>query len=229
MPIRAEIYNVMLSSPSDMQKERGKISRTITSWNQKLGLKYQVFFQVFRYEKDILPRITGKDGQTVINDLLCKKSDIAIAFFGKKLGTPTKHYPSGTVEEIAIHLEQEKPVYLFFAKNQDVDITDEYQRLLNYQQEMKAKGIYGEFSSLKELSDKVEKILESIATEVRYKELCSSDFYSKNSSLIDAMWAEIDAREAFLQHQIDRLAEANLQNSLLVAETRNKIRTVSEV
>lgn len=226
LSVSAEIYYIMIASPSDMQEARKKVAETIDSWNQELGFERRLFFRVLRWEEDVVPEVTGKDGQTNINEQLCDKSDIVLALFGKKLGTPTKCYPSGTVEEIEVHIKQGKLAYVLFAENKGIDVTSE---LSVFRKQMENRCCCRDFKSLEELQNNVIKILKHIATKVRDEEIRNSDLYSKNSSLIDVMWAEMDAREAFLQYQIDQLAKASIQNSLLVAETRENNRTVSEV
>ena len=55
----------------------------------------------------------GKDAQDHLDDTLIRDADICLAFYYKKLGTPTKHYKSGTDEEINLMNELGKPVSVF--------------------------------------------------------------------------------------------------------------------
>lgn len=226
MSVPAEIRYIMIASPSDVREAREKVAEAIALWNQKFGFECQLFFRALRWEEDVVPEVTGKDGQTNINEQLCDKSDVVIALFGKKLGTPTKCYPSGTVEEIEVHIKQEKSAYVLFAENKGVDVTDE---LSVFRKQMENRCCCKDFKSLEELQNAVMNILQHIATKVRDEKIHNSDLYSNNSSLIDTVWTEMGIREAFLQDQIDQLAKASIQNSLLVAETRANNRTVSEV
>ena len=52
-----------------------------------------------KWEDDAAPYM-GRHPQTTINKQMCDKSDLLIALFKTKLGTPTEQFESGTVEEI---------------------------------------------------------------------------------------------------------------------------------
>lgn len=57
----------------------------------------------------------GDRPQAIINKQLLEQSDLLVAVFWTRLGSPTGATNSGTVEEIEEHLAAKKPTMLYFS------------------------------------------------------------------------------------------------------------------
>ena len=84
-------------------------------WNSANSRSQSVSLQALRWELDAVPS-TGDGPQQTINKQLVETSDILIAVFWTRLGTPTDVAPSGTAEEIEYFRGQGKPVLLYFSE-----------------------------------------------------------------------------------------------------------------
>lgn len=133
MAFEAKVYYVMIASPGDVSEERKQIIDLLMEWNRENSERFQIVLLPLRWEEDSAPYM-GRTPQETINKQMCDKSDLLIALFKTKLGTPIDGYESGTAEEIEYHREQGKPVMLYFYDGTlpgDVDL-EEVQRLRDY-------------------------------------------------------------------------------------------------
>lgn len=74
-------YNVMIGSLSDVQ-ERRLVGHILAKWNHKQGEeKRLVFFPPHK----------------ILNQQICERSDMIVALFWTRLGSPTDEYDSGTI------------------------------------------------------------------------------------------------------------------------------------
>lgn len=108
------MLNIMISHPSDVKDEVQCAKNVIQRWNSSHATSRQIVLVPKHWEDDTYSSF-GDSGQDIINKQLIDESDIVIAIFRHKLGTPTKHYDSGTVEEIFEALKLKKQVFVFFS------------------------------------------------------------------------------------------------------------------
>ncbi|TKT73253.1 hypothetical protein YH63_018510 [Afipia massiliensis] len=91
-------YRLVIASPSDVFEERKAVFEAIAELNMQLeGSNISV--RAIGWEESVSPGI-GTEPQAVINKQLFQSYDMLIAVFGAKLGTPTKSFRSGSIEEI---------------------------------------------------------------------------------------------------------------------------------
>lgn len=114
MSYQAEVFNVLIASPSDVATEREEVERAIYEWNRRYSAQLNVVLLPRRWEKDVVPAYRGADPQQIINEQITQKCHILIGIFWTKLGTATLNHSSGTLEEINLFIEAEKDVLLFF-------------------------------------------------------------------------------------------------------------------
>lgn len=148
MPTNVRVYRIMIASPSDVTEERNIIKEAMEYWNYRYGLEYQIMFIPLRWEYDSYPAM-GENPQALLDKQLCDRSDMLVAIFWSKLGTPTTSFPSGTVEEIHEHEDKGKPVFLYFNKAplpQDHDF-DQFGKLREFKAEIKGKASYYEYDN----------------------------------------------------------------------------------
>ena len=99
MPFKAEIYRVLIASPSDLAEERQAATDAINEWNSQHAVAESVVLLPVKWETHATPR-SGVGPQEAINEELIHASDILVGMFWTRFGTSTGIAESGTVEEI---------------------------------------------------------------------------------------------------------------------------------
>ena len=140
---------IAVASPGDVQEEREAVRRAFTSWNdanQHATLHPKMW-------EFAVPEL-GKHPQHILNKKIIDSSDLLIAIFWSKLGTPTPTASSGTVEEIREFIEKKgaQRVMLYFCKRSlpyDID-PDELIRLNEFNAQMRTKGLFHQYTTVDE-------------------------------------------------------------------------------
>ena len=105
--------NVLLSCPSDVFANFSQeIYQAVSEVNYYIERILDTHIELLHYSSSSYSQV-GKSPQDHLDDTLIINSDVCIAFYYKKIGTPTKKYRSGTDEEIHIMKDQGKHVSLF--------------------------------------------------------------------------------------------------------------------
>ena len=158
MPYTVTAYNVMIGSPSDVQ-ERKLVENILAKWNHKHGEEKKLVFLPLKWEDDSYPDAAGRPPQKILNQQICERSDMLIAIFWTKLGSPTDEYDSGTIEEINVHMNEGKQVFIYFCEKEIPEGTDEeqYKKLKKYRTdlEMSQSVFYSTYLSEQDLEDKL--------------------------------------------------------------------------
>lgn len=161
MAYTATVLRVMIASPSDVPDARDAVEHAVYGWNEANARAKRVVLQPWRWESSAVP-VLGGHPQTLINSQGVDESDIVIAIFGSRLGSPTPEAVSGTVSEIERALKQDKPVHLYFSVAplpRDVD-TAQLDGLRAFRAEVEGRGLLGEFTNLSQLEHEVWKAIE---------------------------------------------------------------------
>lgn len=116
MPRQATVYRVFIASPSGLAEERQAVRNVFYKWNvsSSSSTNKSIVFEPVLWEEDVHPEF-GRS-QSVVNEQLVESSDLMIAIFWNRLGTPTGNFKSGTIEEIDHFLEEEKPSMIYFSE-----------------------------------------------------------------------------------------------------------------
>jgi hypothetical protein len=157
MSFNAKAIQIMIASPSDVPEERRTIVEAIYSWNNMNARSMGVVLLPVRWETHATPGL-GDRGQALINKQCLNDSDIIIAVFGNRLGTPTGQFESGTVEEIHTALELKKEVMIYFpsekrpltraeARSGEIQKVEAYKATVT--------GLYWEYDDCKHLKEEV--------------------------------------------------------------------------
>ncbi|PTT63575.1 hypothetical protein [Stenotrophomonas sp. HMWF003] len=159
MSFPAKVYRILIGSPSDVAEERKIVPEALFEWNVKNSFDKKTAFLPTKWETDVVPIMGGRP-QELINKQIVVSSDILIAVFGLRLGSPTGEARSGTVEEIQTFMQLGKPVLVYFS-NKPVS-PDELKRnagqlqdLWSFKDECMRNGLIGEYSSTNELKEKI--------------------------------------------------------------------------
>ncbi len=112
MPYDAKVYQVMIASPNDVDRERQIAAEIVLEWNIANSQRAGVVLLPASWETHAAPRM-GDRPQAIINKQVLEASDLLIGVFWTRIGTPTGEAISGTVEEIEDHIKAGKPVMLY--------------------------------------------------------------------------------------------------------------------
>ena len=155
----ARILQVLVTSPSDVPKTMtDSVIHSIEKWNRLNSEAKKIFLKPVRWETDVYSILNNEEPQKNINTQIVSDSDILIGVFWTRIGTPTKEYESGSVEEIEKHIRQGKPALLYFLEKSlpmkmlnDDDIKQQYDKLQSFKRKWSKKGIYKDIGTNKNI------------------------------------------------------------------------------
>src|SRR5690242_18268481 len=114
MPRSIQEYRCLLISPADLTNEREAVKNLIARWNAEIGGLFSTRIEAVGWELDAVPDAAAP-AQTVLNRQIVDSADFGIALFWTRLGTPTQHGRSGSVEEIERLLAKNARVLVYFS------------------------------------------------------------------------------------------------------------------
>jgi hypothetical protein len=155
-------YGIFMGGPSDIEKEKELTRNIIQEWNIGHSKGLGIILEAISWDSHVTPDM-GNPPQTIINKQI-DDCDIAICFFGTRLGTPTSREISGTVEEIKKFTDENKPVLIYFSKMdipQDTFDPDQFQELKKFKEECKNQGVLREYKDLDDLKGLLRKHIPS--------------------------------------------------------------------
>lgn len=165
---QATVLEVFIASPSDTGEQREAIHDAVVRWNETESRHLGVVLLPVMWETHTRPDLSDAP-QPVINKQVVDDSDVVIATFWTKLGTPTQDGESGTIEEIERAREAGKPVLLYFC-DMPVSLleadTTAIDALKDYKSRISTEGLYSSYTSTRELSDKVRRDLGRLVHEM---------------------------------------------------------------
>ena len=88
MSYSATIFQIMIASPSDVNKERQIAREVINDWNLKNTEDKKIVLLPIGWETHSAP-VLGDRPQEIINKQILDKCDILIGIFWTRIGTPT--------------------------------------------------------------------------------------------------------------------------------------------
>ena len=157
MPYKAKVFKVIIASPGDVATERTLIRSVIHEWNAVHSEKEDIVILPIGWESHSSPSMADRP-QAIINKQVLADSDLLIAVFWTRLGSPTGKAPSGTVEEIEEHVKAGKPAMLYFSSAPVVPESidqKQYQALLEFKEQLRSQGLFETYGSLSEFKDKL--------------------------------------------------------------------------
>jgi hypothetical protein len=152
-----DIIEVFISSPADVVQERKIIHNLIEEWNIINTRRKKQILRPISWEKDLYSSF-GESAQSIINRQILDEADILIGIFNARLGTPTKDYNSGSVEERIRHVDKNKPAMLYFS-NENIDRNsfdiEQFNKLNEFKNWCKDKSVFFEYKDMNDFSNKV--------------------------------------------------------------------------
>lgn len=161
MPYSATVFHVLIASPSDVPTERAAIAEGLHDWNALNSHATGYVLLPVKWESHSAPAM-GDRPQAIINEQVVRNCDMLIGAFWTRLGSPTGVEESGTVEEIRWFLKQNKPVMLYYSRQQ-VDLenidTQQLEKLKEFKKSIRDKGIQDQYASIDDLKQKLSRHL----------------------------------------------------------------------
>ena len=168
--LQGRLLRIMIGAPGDLAAEVDIVREEIEHWNNQHAQAERIFLLFQHWRTNSHPRL-GDSGQETINKQLVRNSDLLIAMFRSRLGTPTENAPSGTAEEIKEIHNAGKSVKVYFGPNiidQDSPGSElantESRRLKVFKEDLEKAGLRG---SYKNLDDFRKQITSHLYMEVR--------------------------------------------------------------
>lgn len=154
MAYNATVYRVMIASPSDVALERDFARQVLFEWNIHAAAIHHVVLLPVMWETHAAPEY-GDRPQSFVNKQLLKDSDLLVALFWTRLGTPTGVAESGTVEEIEEFAKSGRRVMIYFGTAQSSDASpDELSRLSEFRTRIQNIAYTSEFDTSRQFKDK---------------------------------------------------------------------------
>lgn len=161
MAFIANVYQVLIASPSDVSEERKIITEVIHTWNENNAAHYKVVLIPVKWETHSAPEL-GDRPQAIINKQLVEFCDILVGAFWTRLGTDTGVAESGSAEEIEEFRNKNKPVMLYFSSApvvpESLDI-EQYSKLRTYKEKLMKEGLLESYTSLSDFRGKLDRQL----------------------------------------------------------------------
>lgn len=174
MSYKAEVYNVMLASPSDVNDERQIARDIIHDWNNIHAKTRKIVLLPISWEYNVAPSM-GDRPQAIINEKILKHADILVGIFWTRIGTPTGKAVSGSVEEIEEHIKSGRPAMLYFSNQPvlpDSIEPEQYASVKNLKRKYQSNGITNDFGSIDDFRTKFQR---QIAIHLNEPEYLTSD------------------------------------------------------
>jgi hypothetical protein len=115
----SRLIKIFLATPNDLKEERAALEALVKDINDVLTYlapEQRLSVELLRYETHAFPDVG--QAQEVINRQIPLDYDVLIGAMWRRCGTPTKEYPSGTIEEFwRAYRHREKngsPVIMFY-------------------------------------------------------------------------------------------------------------------
>ena len=144
----ANVYRIMIGCPGDIQSEVQLAKNVITRWTSLHAEQNSTVLIPINWDTNSYPE-HGAHPQKILNSQLANKSDMLVAVFGTRVGSPTDTSLSGTIEEIEEHVKAGKPVMLFFRQLNDISKTSsaDLARLESFKNSVRDKALYREYKT----------------------------------------------------------------------------------
>ena len=155
---RATIIKVLISSPSDVEEECAAVDSAIHRWNSLHAENFGKVLLPVRWKTHSRPEM-GAPAQEILNAQIVDSSDVIIACFGHRIGTPTANSDSGTSEEIERFIEAERPTIIYFSESsariEEID-PSQLQRRNELRDRLRELGFLGTYLNIHDLSRSVD-------------------------------------------------------------------------
>jgi hypothetical protein len=215
---KIQIIRVTLCAPGDVTKELSVVAQEIEEWNRLNWDATNCGIKLRHWRTDAVPDLSERP-QGVINQQLIDDSDLIVAIFWSRLGTPTGVASSGTEEEVRRAVAKGIRTFLYFSKLEPIPAdadSAQLSKVENFRAEMISKGLAWSFQSRPRLKEDFRKHLAefmhemissfSIKAPVRRKKPASISQSGNGNSQIVGNVTTIFQRPPIIRNVVERAA-----------------------
>jgi hypothetical protein len=153
MSFTANIFRVLIASPSDLGEEREAATLAVNDWNAQHAAAEGIVLLPVKWETHSRPA-SGVRPQSAINTQLVQSCDLLVGMFWTRIGSPTGVAESGTVEEIDQFVANKRPALLYFSSRpidpNKIDLK-QHRKLRAFKATTYSSALTGSFASIDEL------------------------------------------------------------------------------
>jgi hypothetical protein len=149
MKTQLSLVKLALCGPGDVKKEIEIAQEVVTEWNLQHGEARGLWIKHQHWSTDSHPDLSDRP-QGIINGHVIDDSDLIVAIFWSRFGTPTGVAGSGTEEEIRRGITLGRKVMVYFSDLEPIPSTADKQqleRLWSLRQELQPKGLCWRFAA----------------------------------------------------------------------------------
>lgn len=162
------VYRLFVAAPADVREEHAVIRDVVAAWNAVNSSHLRIAFEAVSWLSHSVPELSGPP-QDVINRQIVDSADILVGVFWTRLGSPTNTASSGTVEEIELFRQSNRPAALFFSdcptSPSEID-TDQYDAVNDFRATARQWGLHSSYSSVQEFREHFSGYLGNLAHEL---------------------------------------------------------------
>ena len=150
-----ELIKLTLCGPADVAKEIALATEAINDWNCQHGEQRGFWVKHQHWSTDSYPD-AQETGQGAINKQLIDSTDILVAIFWSRIGTPTATAESGTAEEIQRAITAGKKVMVYFSDLEPLPAgasIEQVKRLSGFREQLRAHRSCWTFQSRSRFRD----------------------------------------------------------------------------
>jgi hypothetical protein len=155
--IKYDTWRVVLASPSDVNAERKRVPGVLDEINRQIGQILGVRLELHQWETDAYPAFHVDGPQSLIDRVLhIEDADILIGIFWRRLGTPVKDAPSGTVHEFqkayrAWKKNKRPNIMMYFRKKSfeptSKDEAEQWGKVIEFRNTFPKEGLWWQYSN----------------------------------------------------------------------------------
>lgn len=149
MKPQLNLVKLALCGPGDVKKEILIAQEVATEWNLQHGEASGFWLKHQHWSMDSYPDLSDRP-QGIINRQMIDGSDIIVAIFWSRFGTPTGVAGSGTEEEIRRGIKLGRKVLVYFSALEPLPVDADkaqLERLWGFRRDLQSEGLCWKFSS----------------------------------------------------------------------------------
>lgn len=203
MAYSALVRRLLISCPSDVPaSDLAIVHKTIDRWNGVYGEAFGAVMIPISWGTHAAAEF-GHPPQDILNKQLVDQSDVCLALFANRLGTPTSAAESGTAEEIQRFGAAERYVGVLRSRR-PIEMAhvglEQAQRLEVYLAKLASSALVLEYASDDELSQRVDTILASAVSRDQGRTDLQLQMASRPIAHIAEVWPRIDTHDSTISN-----------------------------